>query len=89
MHLELFRKQKVLSNPVFRKNLMERENGPQTAAGVRKLQKKYMENSKRFGFGYCEWAENPFVDPDQATVDAWYEFKADNNLPAGDDWDGL
>lgn len=90
MHLELFMKREALSNPMIRQNLMEQKNGgKQTAAGMKKLQKQFKDNNTRFGFGYCEWAENPFIDPDQATVDAWYEFKADNNFPARDDWDGV
>lgn len=89
VHLELFMKREALSNPIIRKNLMEQENGKQTAAGMKKLQTQFKDNNTLFGFGYCEWADNPFIDPDQATKDAWYAFKAANNFPARDDWDGV
>ena len=88
-HLELFRKNMLLSDPGVRLKMVKELHNDAKGAELRKFQKQFTDNNKDFGFGFCAWATDPFLAPDPATIADWRAFKATNNFPAGDDWDGV
>lgn len=58
-----------------------------TAAKKGKLVNIFKKNKEDYGFGICEFAQNPFAPIDQAEVDAFEDFKKHYGFPAGK-WDG-
>lgn len=58
-----------------------------TAMKKGKLIKIFKKNKEDYGFGICEFVQNPFAPIDQAEVDQFEDFKKHFGFPAGK-WDG-